>query len=514
MDQSFKSHHDANTRPDEMFSQLPDPSMHDARDRLALARLGKKQVLKVTELWFAVRGRFQLYNFDYVGRNFGDWISRFDQAPTAGGQYHWVSMLAPTSSRRFLSYLTGWMTALAWQSAITSGGFLSGSLIQGLLVLNYPDKTFHPYQVTLLGYSCLLIAVFVNTVIVELLPSIESIMLIIHIIGFFVVMIIISYMAPHSSAVDVFTVFSNGGGWPTQGLSVMVGLIGNVFSFTGADAAVHMAEEIHNPAVNIPRAIIGSVFLNGLMGFGIMIATLFGLGDIHTVLKTPTGYPFMQIFFQATESVGGSTAMASIIVASGFFASLGFIATSSRMVWSFARDRALPFSSFLSKIDRRTSIPLNAVLVTTSIGGLILLISIGSAIALNIILSINIFAFYSTYLASCSLLLWRRCTEEIRPHVHDADLEGVDLAQGLPRLSWGPWRVPGFLGIANNVFACAYIVVILFFSFWPASLAPSLADMNWSIAITGFFVLSSIGYYGVRGRKFYKGPLIDKDILR
>lgn len=113
-----------------------------------------------------------------------------------------------------------------------------------------------------------------------------------------------------------------------------------------------MAEEIHNPAVNIPRAIIGSVFLNGLMGFGIMIATLFGLGDIHTVLKTPTGYPFMQIFFQATESVGGSTAMASIIVASGFFASLGFIATSSRMVWSFARDRALPFSSFLSKVRR------------------------------------------------------------------------------------------------------------------------------------------------------------------
>ena len=135
------------------------------------------------------------------------------------------------------------MTALAWQSAITSGGFLSGSLIQGLLVLNYPDKTFHPYQVTLLGYSCLLIAVFVNTVIVELLPSIESIMLIIHIIGFFVVMIIISYMAPHSSAVDVFTVFSNGGGWPTQGLSVMVGLIGNVFSFTGAYEYICLARD-------------------------------------------------------------------------------------------------------------------------------------------------------------------------------------------------------------------------------------------------------------------------------
>jgi choline transport protein len=28
-------------------------------------------------------------------------------APTAGGQYHWVAMLAPPSSKKFLSYITG-----------------------------------------------------------------------------------------------------------------------------------------------------------------------------------------------------------------------------------------------------------------------------------------------------------------------------------------------------------------------------------------------------------------------
>lgn len=27
--------------------------------------------------------------------------------PTAGGQYHWVSLLAPRSSKRFFSYVTG-----------------------------------------------------------------------------------------------------------------------------------------------------------------------------------------------------------------------------------------------------------------------------------------------------------------------------------------------------------------------------------------------------------------------
>lgn len=30
-------------------------------------------------------------------------------APTAGGQYHWVSEFAPRSKQRFLSYMTGWL---------------------------------------------------------------------------------------------------------------------------------------------------------------------------------------------------------------------------------------------------------------------------------------------------------------------------------------------------------------------------------------------------------------------
>lgn len=50
-------------------------------------------------------------------------------APTAGGQYHWVSMLAPRSNRKFLSCITGWMTVLAWLATIATGAFLSVSMI-------------------------------------------------------------------------------------------------------------------------------------------------------------------------------------------------------------------------------------------------------------------------------------------------------------------------------------------------------------------------------------------------
>lgn len=32
---------------------------------------------------------------------------RASRAPTSGGQYHWAAMLAPYSSHKFLSYITG-----------------------------------------------------------------------------------------------------------------------------------------------------------------------------------------------------------------------------------------------------------------------------------------------------------------------------------------------------------------------------------------------------------------------
>ena len=112
-----------------------------------------------------------------------------------------------------------------------------------------------------------------------------------------------------------------------------------------------MSEEIENPSLAVPRSIVTSIAVNGSLGFAILLATLFGLGDIDTVLNTPTGYPYMEIFLQATGSVAGTTAMAAIVIALGIGATIGFVATSSRMIWSFARDRGLPFSGFLSRVE-------------------------------------------------------------------------------------------------------------------------------------------------------------------
>ena len=99
-----------------------------------------------------------------------------------------------------------------------------------------------PWQAVLLFYATLFFGVFINTVVSRALPKIEGIILIFHVLGFFAILIPLVYMAPHGSAKDVFTVFMNGGGFETQGLSFMVGLVGPIFCLLGADSAVHVRE--------------------------------------------------------------------------------------------------------------------------------------------------------------------------------------------------------------------------------------------------------------------------------
>jgi choline transport protein len=111
-----------------------------------------------------------------------------------------------------------------------------------------------------------------------------------------------------------------------------------------------MSEEIHNPAKNVPRAMVFSILLNGTLGFGMLIATLFCLGNPDAALGSATRYPFMEIFLQAVGSVSGALTMASLITILNICATISFIASASRMTWAFARDRGTPGSRFLSKV--------------------------------------------------------------------------------------------------------------------------------------------------------------------
>lgn len=79
-------------------------------------------------------------------------------------------------------------------------------------------------------------------------------------------------------------------------------------------------------------------------------------------------------------------------------------------------------------------------------------------------------------------------------------------------LVWGPWHFTGALGIFINVFACMYLTLVLFFSFWPPYTPTTAADMNYSSVLMAFVILFSVVYYLLFARKTYKGPIIETDM--
>lgn len=511
----------------------------DDRDRVNLAKVGKKQVLKrrfglmsmtgfscgLMCTWEAMLVVFLLgfQNGGPSGLVYGfilTWIGTLSvcitlgelssMVPTAGGQYHWVSILAPASSKKFLSYIVGWLTVTGWIAGLTATAFFVSTLIQALVVQNEPNYQPAGWQGTLLFWAVLLLCVAINTVLSSVLPFIEILILILHLLGFIAILIPLVYLAPQrNSASSVFKTFLNEGGWSTQALSFFIGLNGNAVAFVGTDGAVHMSEEVKNASTNVARSMVFSVVINGVLAFAMLLAILFCGGDIGTeAAESASLYPFISIFAQTVGSNLGGTIMTAIIVVLQFCSAVGGLAAASRMTWSFARDQGLPGSQLLSRINARTTIPLVAITVVTILAALLGLINIGSSTALNDVISLVLEGFYTSYFVACSLLLYRRVRGDIGDHA-DGHFGGP---AGLKPYTWGPWRVPGAIGILNNACACVYLIVLSFFSFWPTVLPVTPANMNYSSLVTGTVVICSVTYYVTWARKIYRGPIVEVEV--
>jgi choline transport protein len=141
-------------------------------------------------------------------------------------------MLAPPSYRKFLSYITGWVSLIGWQATTASSAYLAGTILQSTILMCDSDYSPKPYQAMLLGWAVLAFAVTINTVGSKTLAHFEGLILILHILGFFAILIPLVYLAPHSDA-SIFTTWVNTGGWSTQTLSFMVGLPSSVFALIG-----------------------------------------------------------------------------------------------------------------------------------------------------------------------------------------------------------------------------------------------------------------------------------------
>lgn len=409
-------------------------------------------------------------------------------SPTSGGQYHWVALLAPRRYSILFSWFAGWITAFTRIAVTASVAFLAATMIQGLIILNYPD-TYVPQQWhgTLMYWAVTLVIVCVNIFGIRIFPHLETLALILHVFFFFCILVPLVHLAPRSSAEFVFASFENNGGWHSDGVSWCIGLLTSTYSFSGVDGVSHMAEEVDNAAVVVPRTMIWSIVVSGILCFGISIAILFSIGDVDAALNSPTTFPIIEIFFNATKSYAATNAMVSALIISIFFSALGLLASGSRLIWAFARDDGLPFPRYFSHVDSRFGIPVRAILWSAAIIMILGLINLGSTTAFNALVSLALLGQYTTYVLPTIFILVRR----------------LFLAKNIP---FGPWEL-GKWGVPVNLFTIAFSFITIGFNVLPPYFPVTSTNMNYAGVVFGAALIICGILWLLMGQKHYAGPI-------
>ena len=145
-----------------------------------------------------------------------------------------------------------------------------------------------------------------------------------------------------------------------------------------------------------------------------------------------------------------------------------------------------------------------AIFVMAAVSCTIGLINIGSATAFNDVISVGVSSLYASYVLCEALLLWHRCRGNIR---HRNQMAGT--VWHANELVWGPFHVPGIWGILLNAFAVGYGIIVFIFSFFPQTVNPDPAHMNFAVLMTGSIVLFAVIYYYLYARKVYTGPVVE-----
>lgn len=271
-------------------------------------------------------------------------------APTAGAQYHWTALLAPVRFATGFSWCSGWITVFARTSLFASTSFVAAEWIEGVAALNYPNYSPTQWQTTMIYWGIILVTTAVNILGIRKFPHIETIAFVFFVSMFFVVIVPLVYLTPQSTSEFVFTDFENSTGWSSNGLVWFLGLLNAAYTFVGIDGTSHMSEEVRNSNTVVPKSMLWSQIINGVLGVSMSIILLYGIGDIKQALGTSTNFAFIEILYNATQSKAATSLLVALIIIMVTFSSLGILASASRLTWAFARDNGLPFPTYFKHV--------------------------------------------------------------------------------------------------------------------------------------------------------------------
>ncbi|EGP84260.1 uncharacterized protein MYCGRDRAFT_95525 [Zymoseptoria tritici IPO323] len=389
--------------------------------------------------------------------------------PLGGGQYRFVSAFAPPKFERMLSYITGWICSVGWQTRFTAHCYIIANMGQALIDLQArPTGTgtwfFH---LTVIAVAILLSCF--NAFAAGHLSIAEGVFAICHV---FVLVPILASLWVLADKGDFHYIFfkltDNGGGWPYTGLSACVGQLTSMFIMLGSDAMVYISEEVEEAEFIVPSSMVWSYVANLPMTFALLVTYIYNVGDLREVVRSP--HPLVHVFETMLDSRNATIAFSVIVMGLLIMIAVSTMVATSRHLFSFGRDRALLFAPFISHVHPSLKVPLNAILLTLFTTSIISLCTMGTVSTLHTILGLSTSCFMASYSVSIGCLIRKRW-----------------IGEELPTCRWSLGRA----GLWVNVLGWMYAVWALFWSFWPTRYAIQPSNANWAIVFFGWTVVAA-----------------------
>jgi urea carboxylase system permease len=407
--------------------------------------------------------------------------------PISGAIFQWSSRMAGTT----FGWFTGWVMIIAQILTVAVAAIavqaVLPSIWDGFQIVGGPGadpsltSPTGAQNAVVLGLILLTITTLVTIISVRLMAITTSVGVLIEIIGVVVVVVALFLLPERSPSV----VFTTQGAAPTDSPYIWAWLASSLMAayvLVGFDSAGELAEETHAPRKTIPKTIVRAVVVSGLGGALLIVATLVSAPSL-TDGKLATG----GIAWVLTERLGpvfGRLILVAVVVAV-FACTLAVQTSGSRMLYSMARERSLPFWRTLAKVSPRTGTPIATSIVVGVGAALALAVNFGQSAIFTALSSLCIAMLYIAYLGVTAPLLITRLRKR------GAEMpSGVDEA-GKRTFSLGRWGVP------LNIVAVVYQVGMIVNLAWPRPEIYDLTGTTWWLQWSAVLFIAATLVVGV-----------------
>ena len=401
--------------------------------------------------------------------------------PTAGGLYHWSSILGG----RGWGWATAWLNLIGLVFVVASVDVGVYTLFQGLVApalhvdaaqWGFREQTIAVVLIAVTQGLCNHFGIRLTTALTDFS-------------GYLILVVAVALTATfliYGAGFDLsrLTTFMNTTGAPGGGyvpasrpglVAFLIGLLYPLYVITGFDASAHTAEETRNARVAVPRGMLTAVLTSIAFGFVMVGSFVLAAPDLGAMAKDGANAWF-NLFNALPAPLWLKDALAVGIVVANYLCGLACLTSTSRMIFAFSRDGGLPGSSLWKKVNPRWRTPVPAIWLGT-----------GLAIAATLYSPA-----FAALAAGCAMFLYISYVMPVAAGL---------FAEGRTWTEFGPFR----LGPLSKPLAAISIVGVLILMY--AGIQPP-NDILINYAV-GLVVLLVALWFGVERRRF-KGPPLGK----